>query len=91
MNQWILISIFIVALAAIIGLVLMFVLWKKKKEEQTKEIDYQVFFSIGIIWIPAGIVFLMTINPALGFAFIALGVSYLAIGLANKDKWKKKR
>jgi hypothetical protein len=42
---------------------------------------------MGICFLPMGIIFTTTINP--GFiGFIALGIVYMAIGLANKDKWK---
>jgi len=51
--------------------------------------NYQVFFILGIMWIPIGIVFMMTINLVIGIAFLGMGASYLAIGLANRDKWKK--
>jgi hypothetical protein len=36
-----------------------------------------------------GIIFTSSVNP--GFVgFIGLGIIYMAIGLANRDKWKKK-
>ena len=47
-----------------------------------------VFFIIGISWIPIGIVFMITVNSVIGIAFMGMGISYMAIGLANKDKWK---
>ena len=90
MNEWILISILIIAVMVVIGLLLTMVVYKKKKEGKIEEPNYQVFFSIGFVWIPCGVVFMITINPALGVVFMALGVLYIAIGLANRDKWKKK-
>jgi len=30
------------------------------------------------------------VNLVIGIAFLGMGTSYLAIGLANRDKWKKK-
>ena len=62
---------------------------KKKKEGNLKEPNYQVFFSIGTIWIPIGVVFMITINIAIGIAFISMGAIYQTIGLANHDKWEK--
>jgi hypothetical protein len=35
-------------------------------------------------------IFLIAILVIIGIAFMALGVSYIAIGLANRDKWKNK-
>ena len=90
MDIWIINTLAIGVLAVIIGFIVFYLMRKKKEEGIVKEPDYQVFFLLGIIWIPVGVVFLVTINPALGLAFMALGIVYMTIGLANKDKWKKK-
>ena len=89
MSEWILISALIVAVLVIIGLILLLIVLKKKKEGKMGEPNYQVFFSIGMIWIPVGVVFMIAVNPAIGIAFMALGIIYLAIGLANRNKWEK--
>ncbi len=91
MNEWMLISIVLVAILILIGVILTVVFWKKKKEGTiNRKINYKAFFSIGLIWLPAGVVFMIAVNPALGIAFMAIGISYMAIGLANRDKWEKK-
>lgn len=90
MSEWILISALIVAALVVIGLILTLVVFKKKKEGKMGEPNYKVFFIIGIAWIPIGSVFMITINIVMGVAFMGLGVSYIAIGLANRDKWEKK-
>lgn len=90
MNEWILISAIIMAILIVVVLLLTIVLFKKKKEGKIKEPNYQVFFIIGIAWVPIGIVFMVTINFVIGIAFMGLGASYIAIGLANRDKWEKK-
>ena len=46
---------------------------------------------LGIMWLPVGVVFLFAANSAIGFAFMAIGITHLAIGLANRDKWKKQK
>jgi hypothetical protein len=66
-----------------------FIVQKKKKERIFKEIDYRAFFILGISFLPMGIIFTVTISPAF-IGFIGMGVIYMAIGLANKDKWKNK-
>ncbi len=83
-------SALIVAALVVIGLILTLVVFKKKKEGKMGEPNYKVFFIIGIAWIPIGSVFMITINIVMGVAFMGLGVSYIAIGLANRDKWEKK-
>jgi len=89
MNEWILISALIIATLVIIVFIITLVVFKKKKEGELREPNYQVFFILGIAWIPIGIVFMVTINLVIGIAFIGMGLSYMAIGLANRDKWKK--
>ena len=91
LSEWILISALIVAALVVIGLILTLVVFKKKKEGKMGEPNYQVFFIIGIAWIPIGVFFMITINIVMGIAFMSLGVAYLTIGLANRDKWEKKK
>ena len=64
-------------------------MFKKKKEGKTGKINYKIFFIVGLVWIPIGSVYMIAVNLVMGIAFMGLGVSYIAIGLANKDKWKK--
>ena len=91
MSEWILISALIIAALIVIGLILTLVVIKKKKEGKMGEPNYQVFFTIGMAWIPIGSVFIITINLVMGIAFMCLGIAYMAIGLANRDKWEKKK
>jgi hypothetical protein len=91
MDIWILISLIIGIIAVIIGFIVYYLIRKKKEEDKVTEPDYKVFYSIGFIWIPVGVVFMIAVNRALGLVFIALGIAYMTIGLANKDKWKKKK
>ena len=91
MSEWIAISALIVAALVVIGLILILVVCKKKKEGKMGEPNYQVFFTIGIAWIPIGIAIMITIHPAAGMAFMCMGITYMVIGLANKDKWGKKK
>jgi len=65
------------------------VIWKKRKGAKT-ETDYRAFYVLGICFAPLGIVLMITIgNPGM-LGMTGLGVAYIAIGLANRDKWKKK-
>ena len=89
LSEWILISALIIAVLLVIILLITFVMFKKRKEGKTGEINYKIFFILGFVWIPIGSVYMITINTAIGIAFMGLGIAYMAIGLANKDKWKK--
>ncbi len=44
---------------------------------------------MGISFLPMGIIFTATISPAF-IGFVGMGISYMAIGLANRDNWDKK-
>ena len=82
----------IVAITAVIvlvlGVVVLFIVIKKKKEGKYVEPDYRVFFILGICFLPIGIVFMITVSS--GFiGFFGLGVIYIIIGLSHRDKWKK--
>jgi len=76
LSEWILISALIVATLVVIGLILTLVVFKKKKEGKMGEPNYQVFFIIGIAWIPIGVVFMITINLAIGIAFMSMGAVF---------------
>ena len=86
MSDWILILPIIAGLSTLLGLVLMLFLWKKRKEGAV-EPDYRAFYILGIIFTPLGIVLSVVVTWAL-LGITALGVIYLIIGLANRDKWK---
>jgi hypothetical protein len=90
MIDWILISALIIAVLVVMVLLITIVVVKKKKEGKIGEPNYRVFFNVGMIWIPVGVVFMITINIVIGIAFMGLGASYMAIGLANRYKWEKK-
>lgn len=90
MSEYLLIITILLIVVVLIGILLVLVVWRQKKEGITKETNYQAFFTIGIVWLPIGVVFMTTINTGLGVAFICIGTVYVAIGLANKDKWVKR-
>lgn len=52
-----------------------------------KEPNYKAFIPIGFSFLTIGIVFLKK-SPAIGIAFIGLGISWIAIGY-TKSKNKK--
>jgi hypothetical protein len=59
-------------------------------KEQKKSFDYRTLFILGISFSGVGVVFLATVNKAIGLAFIGISITYMIIGLKNKDKWQKK-
>ena len=88
MNEWIIITLVLAGIMLVLGVIVIFVMQKKSKRK--KETDYRALYSIGFVFIPAGIALMIaTKNPGL-LGITALGIVYMSIGLANKDKWKKK-
>lgn len=75
-NTGVLVSI----LVGLILLILIFFLIKKNKKIEHK-LNYKVFFILGVIWIPIGV-------STKNYVFSILGLTFLIIGLVNKDKWK---
>lgn len=90
MSEWIVIFALFIAVLVVVVLIMTFILISRKKEGKAGEINYKIFFIIGLTWIPIGGVFMITINFVMGIAFMGLGIAYMAVGLAHRDKWEKK-
>jgi len=58
-------------------------------KKHKKSFDYRSLFILGISFIGVGVVFLTAVNKAIGIAFIAISITYMIIGIKNKDKWPK--
>ena len=87
MDSFIWIAVMIFVLAAIVGLALVLA-WKYRtgKMEQ-KATDYKAFFIMGLVWIIIGVAFTF-MDYSMSF-FLPMGVIFLVLGLANRDKWGK--
>lgn len=78
----------------VVTLLLVVVLRKRKKQGKAGETDYRAFFIMGLAFLPTGfammiVYFLAELPFEIGLPLFALGLAYLFIGLANRDKWKK--
>lgn len=89
MSDWPLIVIALIAILILV-IVLVLIAWKKIKEEGYKEPDYRAFFIMGICLLPMGIIFMTTLNNPGFIGFTFMGLFYMYISLANREKWKKK-
>ncbi|MFC2008995.1 hypothetical protein ACFLUT_02975 [Chloroflexota bacterium] len=84
----------ILAIVVILGIVTVFVVLKRRKEGTLEETNYRVFFVTGAAMTPIGLVFVV-VSYFRDYSFftslpiLTIGIVYLAIGLANRDKWKK--
>ena len=82
-------------LGIVVTLLLVAVLRRRKRGGKAGETDFRGFFIMGIVFLPTGfammmVYFLVELPFEIGLPLFALGLVYLLIGLANRDKWKKK-
>ena len=70
------------------GIIIAISILKKKRGGKAQEPNYRALFNIGISFLPMGIIFLTIIGPAF-LGFTAMGLIFLIIGAANRDKWYK--
>lgn len=66
---------------------------RKRKKAGKPQVDYRTFFLLGTIWVPFSIIFMIVtfilqIPFYIGFPIFAVGLTYLIIGLKNRDKWQ---
>jgi len=83
-----LLAVVLCAIAAIAGIILAINFLKKKSDGEINEPNYKALFIIGISFLPMGIIFFSIIGPAF-MGFTAMGLIFLIIGAANRDKWNK--
>jgi len=91
MNEILLVTLVIGVLVLVIGIIITVVVLKGRKEGKYQETNYRALFIMGICFLPAGIpLSIATNNPGL-LGISGLGLIYLSIGLANRDKWINKK
>ena len=47
---------------------------------ESKKPNYKAFFPVGFIFIAAGMVFMITVNPAIGISLAGVGIAFIAVG-----------
>jgi uncharacterized iron-regulated membrane protein len=88
------IVIVLLILSILVGVLLILIAYWKRKRLEPIETNYRAFYIMGIVLLPAGIVFSIIalsfgIPFIVGLPLLGLGAVYIAIGLSNRDKWKK--
>lgn len=61
----------------------------KTKTENKKTINYKVFIPIGIVFLGAGVVYMLAVNIVLGISFMGIGGAWIAIGAAKMKQNEK--
>lgn len=87
---WVILS--SVTLAVIIGIAVVFVLVARKRKTELSGKDYRYFFYIGLVYLIGGVVlsFIFPVDVSYFNFFVFMGIIFIAMGLSNLDKWKKK-
>jgi len=94
MNGSLSVTIMLLLIGIAVTLLMVLVLRKRKRERKAGETDYRAFFIIGVAFLPTGLAIMMVyffaeIPFEIGLPLFALGLIYLIVGLANRDKWNK--
>lgn len=69
-------------IAALLGLFLVIFAWKKSKP---KESNYKGIFYLGLIFTSVGLLGKIRYNE---LGFLPIGLLFLVVGWAKRDKWK---
>jgi uncharacterized membrane protein len=88
------VTILLLLIGIVVTLFMVLVLRKRKRERKAGETDYRAFFIMGVAFLPTGLAMMMVyffaeIPFEVGLPLFALGLIYLIVGLANRDKWNK--
>ena len=92
MEGLILFIVILLAILVTIGIILVIVIWKRPKTNRFKGTNFHTFYVMGLVFIPFGIVSMAVYSRLgmpffFGIPFLAMGTTYIIIGLLNKDKW----
>ena len=87
MSEWSTTLPVIIILLLVVGILTLLILMRFWKESKIKEQDFRVFFVLGMIFLPLGIVLSLVVS--MGFLGIAVvGFLDILIGLFYRGKWK---
>jgi uncharacterized membrane protein len=94
MNGSLPVTILLLLIGIVVTLLMVLVLRKRKSERKAGETDYRAFFILGVAFLPTGLAmmivyFFAEIPFEIGLPLFALGLIYLIVGLANRDKWNR--
>lgn len=73
-----------------IFVLLIFALMVFMSRKEKKEMDYRLFFMMGVIWLAIGLIYpFVSGQPFELSGLTALGLIFTIVGLANKSRWQK--
>ena len=78
----------IAGIAVAIVLLGVIAIWRLREKGWKHETDYRAFFWIGLVWVLFGIPYTIIFDYTMNF-FLIMGIVFLVMGAANRDKWRK--
>ena len=87
-------TIILLVILVTIGIILIRVIRKRKYTDRYKGMNFHTFYVMGIIFILVGITSMIIYSRLsmpffIGVPFLTMGITYLIVGLRNKDRWHK--
>lgn len=84
----------ILAIVVALAIFTVLVVRKRRKEGRLEETNYRVFFITGAVMTPIGLIgiivsFFRDYSFFVPLPVLTIGIVYLVMGLANRDKWAK--
>jgi uncharacterized membrane protein len=94
MDTWLRVVMAVLGTLIALGIVVVFMSRTRNRETTASQPNYRVFFFIGgamsIVGIAEILVLLQTdISFVVALPLLAIGLVFLAVGLANRDKWRR--
>lgn len=89
------ISAVVLAVILCLAILVTALLWKRNKGGRSEQPNYRVFFIMGAIMVPMGLVEMALfwrwdIPFVIPLPLVGIGLLFLAISLANLGKWQRK-
>ena len=90
------IAIGLLGILVIVGILVTWLTWNRKRKGITEETNYRTFFIMGIVMVPAGLVgmiisFIRDYSFVTMLPFFIIGIVYLALGWSKRETWKKRK
>ena len=94
MDTWLRVVMAVLGTLIALGIVVVFMSRTRNRETTASQPNYRVFFFIGgamsVVGIAEILVLLRTdISFVIALPLLAIGLVFLTVGLANRDKWRK--
>ncbi len=93
MDVWLRISAAVLGIIIAVGIIAMLMTYRRRRQATAQQPNYRVFFIIGTVMLVVGIaetfiILQSDMSFVIALPLILIGLVFLVIGLANRDKWQ---